>query len=314
MKEKVLIIGCGYIGSALAVPLRAQGYSVCGLTRNAAQATHLAGAGVRVLAEDFWSGATFAPPIEPPDIVINLLSAGGEGLDGYARNYRDAQDRIRDWLSTLPQPPSLYLFTSSTRVYHQDGDVWVRESDAPDHLPDPGGDLLREGEKRIEHWPETICPRRVVLRLAGLYGPGRTFLLRQVLAGETFSRPSCHHFLNLLHRDDAASAIQAVVAGRERLREGYAVFSVADGQPARKETILNWLGEQTQRPIQWTDGEEKSGSRSPSSRSGRRPSRRMAIDAFREAFGWSPAYPDFRAGYGELVQAQAQLSHLSAER
>ena len=102
-----------------------------------------------------------------------------------------------------------------------------------------GGEEVSE---ESEAWPERETGRllleaeRVVLaaggvaaRLSGIYGPGRSVILRKFLTGEAVLEEDGRRYLNQIHRDDAAAALW-LLACRARELAG-AVFNVSDSTP-----------------------------------------------------------------------------------
>ena len=116
-----------------------------------------------------------------------------------------------------------FIYISSTGVYAQTDGEWVDEDSATEPTRD-GGRACLAAEKLLADYP--LCRRSIVLRLAGLYGPGRIPLRRQIEAREPLATPS-DGFLNLIHVDDAAQIVL--------LAETYApppqCFVISDGHP-----------------------------------------------------------------------------------
>src|SRR5207253_10304651 len=111
---------------------------------------------------------------------------------------------------------SRILFTSSTSVYAQTNGEWItEESDAePKH---ERGRILRKAEDLV------LANRGIVIRLAGIYGPGRSALLRKFLNGDAILDPENDRFVNQIHRDDAAAAIALLLKREESFGEVYNV-------------------------------------------------------------------------------------------
>ena len=103
------------------------------------------------------------------------------------------------------------LFTSSTSVYAQRDGSWVTESD-PSEPVHESGRILRETEELV------LDRRGTIARLAGIYGPGRSFLLKQLLAGKAVIDPKRDRFVNQAHRDDIAAALLPACAAPECLK------------------------------------------------------------------------------------------------
>ena len=101
-----------------------------------------------------------------------------------------------------------FFFTSSTSVYAQTDGSWVDESSLAEPTRETGK-ILRETEEIV------LRAGGIVARVAGIYGPGRSFLLRKFLAGEAVIDRERDRFLNQVHRDDIASAMLLLMQSGE---------------------------------------------------------------------------------------------------
>ena len=176
--KRLVIFGCGYVGSALAHSATAAGAQVEALTRNPEKAAALRAAGlakvvVADLASSDWHGQ-IAPGAE---FVVNCVSSAG-GPDGYQRSYVAGLQSILAWAARGPAPVGTVVYTSSTSVYPQGNGAIVDET-APAEGATPNGKIIRESEKLLAQAPATACRRWFILRMAGIYGPGRHHLLNQ---------------------------------------------------------------------------------------------------------------------------------------
>lgn len=298
--RRLLIFGCGYLGRAVARTALEGGWQVEALTRNPVKADALRSElGLRVVEGELSSDGWHAQLDPAGATVVNCVSAGGGGEAGYARSYRDGMRSLIEWarggaVRTL-------VYTGSTSVYPQTGGSWVDEA-SPTAGTTPFNTLLLETEALLRAAvASAIVPGARVLRLAGLYGPGRHHLIDQVHRGETELPGHGDYALNLIHRDDAAAAVLAVASAA---LPGFGIFNVADGNPATKAAIVQWTAARLGRPAP-AFRPDRSPAR-PSRRTlfdGRPPDRRISANALRETLGWAPRYPDFRSGYGAILDA-----------
>jgi nucleoside-diphosphate-sugar epimerase len=167
------------------------------------------------------------------------------------------------------------LFTSSTSVYAQtDGSEVTEESPAgPDRET---GKILRETEDLV------ISHDGIVTRLAGIYGPGRSVILKKFLRGESMIEEDGRRYLNQIHRDDAASAIfHLAMTGRGKP----AVYNVTDSRPLSQLECFEALSKLFQRPL------PPSGPRDPGRKRGW--THKRVSNAKLRATGWEPRYPSF---------------------
>jgi len=236
----ILIVGCGYLGAVAAARLAGGGHRVIGVTRTAASAAGLAAAGVDGRAGDVGDLA-FLRSLPAVDRVVHCAAAGrGGGVAEYRRVYVGGVGRLTEAFPGVP-----VVFTSSTSVYGQIDGTWVTE-ESPAEPDRETGRLLREAEAL------TLAGGGVVLRLAGIYGPGRSVLLRNFLLGEAridvrAEPPAAPdgRWINQIHRDDAAAAIVWAV---ERSGD-HGIFNVADRQPMTQRTVYTELARRFHRPL-----------------------------------------------------------------
>lgn len=287
MHPRLVIFGAGYIGGAVARAAVARGFVVTALTRNAARAEELRAAGIRVVVADL-AGDTWLEEIPAgADHVLNCVSSGGGGLDGYRHSYVDGTARIGEWIRR--GRVGTLVYTSSTSVYPQGGGAEVDES----ALTEPAGEraaLLLEAERLSS---ATAANRVFILRLAGIYGPDRHMILDTLRCGGPLPGSGAHR-LNLAHRDDIVAAILACFAAPPAVAGG--IFNVADDRPARRAEVAAWLAERLGLPPPSFDPGSAAGRRRPET-----PDRVIRNGRLKSALGWRPQYPDFRAGYESLL-------------
>ena len=285
---RILIVGCGYLGLATGALLVRAGHDVFGLRRSAAADDELRTAGITPLHGDLTRPGDLAALPGPFDGVVNAVSSSRGGVDVYRAVYLGGVRNLLAWLA--PCPPRRLVHVSSTSVYAQaDGSVVDEDSEAVG--ASETSRVLVETEKVLLEAARGGFPA-VILRVAGIYGPGRGHLFQQFLAGEARSAPAGSRILNMIHRDDAAAAVGAALEGAA----AGGVYNVVDDEPVPQRTFLAWLAERTGRPMPPDADPGAGGPRKRGVTDKRVSNRRM-----RETFGWVPAHPTFREGYAGLM-------------
>lgn len=269
----VLIAGCGDVGSELARRLLADGHDVCGLRRR----THLLPEGVRPVAGDLRDPGSLRSLPGEIDVVCYTASADRHSPEAYREAYVDG---IRNVLSAVSHTSAIHrvLYTSSTRVYPQANGEWVDEDS-----PTGGGDiyarLLLEGESVVRE----LAASAVVVRFAGIYGPGRTRLVNLARKGAPCA---ARRYTNRIHRDDCARALRHLM----RLERPAPLYLGADHEPATQCEVLGWIAERLGLPAPPRRGAlgEVSGKRCRNAR--------LVSSGFRFQ------HPSYREGYDSIIE------------
>lgn len=288
--RRLVILGCGYVGSELARQAVARGLRVTALTRNAAATAELAAGGIETLAADL-AGDTWHRRIPGgADFVLNCVSSGGRGLDHYRQSYVGGMRSALAWARR--EPVGTFVYTGSTSVYPQGGGAVLDETASTAGARDTAQVLL-EAEKLLAGSSPTACARWFVLRLAGIYGPGRHHLLDELRAGarEIAGRGDQH--LNLIHRDDIVAAVWAALEAPAAITGG--IFNAADDHPAPKTEMASWLAAQLGMPAPSFTG------RTEASRRAATPDRIISNRKLKSILGWQPQFPSFREGYKKIL-------------
>ncbi|MEP6602726.1 MAG: NAD-dependent epimerase/dehydratase family protein [Spartobacteria bacterium] len=271
--RRVLIAGCGYVGQAAADLFLSAGWEVEGWTRTATSI----GKNYPVVAVDLEDREQVKAQPGDFDAVIHCAGTRGGDVDLYRRTYLDGARNLIDRFVR-----STILFTSSTSVYAQrSGEVVTEESPAePERAT---SQILRETEKLVLHHGG------IVARLAGIYGPGRSALLKKILSGEASIDPENDRFINQVQRDDVAAALCLLL---DRQSTSGEIFNVADDRPVLVSDCYRWLAERLQKPLPEA--------RSTSSRR-RGDSNKRVSNAKLRGLGWEPSYPSFVEGMERSV-------------
>jgi nucleoside-diphosphate-sugar epimerase len=280
MSKTLMIAGCGDVGSRLGQQLNAAGWTVYGLRRSVA----LLPQGIRPVAGDLHADACPATwPSEPLDYLVYCAAATEHDEAGYRAAYVDGLRRVLDWLAQQDQRPKRLLFVSSSGVYGQQLGEWVDER-SPAEADSYSGRIMREAEQLALN---SGLPASLV-RLTGIYGPGREWLLKQVRQGyRVVNEPPLYG--NRIHVDDAAGLLAYLLQADAR---GVALddcYIGVDDQPAPLYEVVAWLREQLD-VSHWS--EQSTVRRSGSKR---------CSNARARALGWAPQYPSYREGYRAIL-------------
>jgi nucleoside-diphosphate-sugar epimerase len=279
-----LIAGCGYVGGALARQLHARGATVYGLRRDPSALP----AGVRPIAADLTAPESLGSLPEGLDAIVYAASASQYGEAAYRAAYVDGVENLLRAVAS--RPPGRLVFTSSTGVYGQDDGTWLDET-SPADADRPTAQALRDGEARVLHGD---IPGTVV-RLSGIYGPGRTRLIDSVRTGRARLEQGPTRYLNHIHRDDCAGALAHVLA----LPNPASLYLATDDEPRPRNDLLCWIADRLGLP-EPPYAESAPGSARSSERGG---NRRYRNQRLRES-GYHLRFPTFREGYGSLIAGE----------
>lgn len=235
---------------------------------------------------EFWQGAADGVAIlerlaeDAFDAVVITLTPTDFSDKAYQVAYVDTvQALVRQWHQGAA--PGLILFVSSTSVYHQSGGEWVDEESATEPTGFSGKRLL-EAEQCLLSSGLPVC----IVRFAGIYGPGRDLLLRQVQEGKGGN----NDFTNRIHVDDCAGVI-AFLLQQHWAGEALApLYLGCDNTPVTGSEVRRWLaGEMGKDPHELQPVQSSRGSN-------KRCSNRRLLAA-----GYELQYPSYRDGYGALL-------------
>jgi len=259
MSKHLLLIGHGYLGAALAARFRAAGWRVTPVS--------LSG-GDGAVACDVADAAVVAR-LPVADAIVHCAASGRGGAEAYQKVYVDGCANLTNSFPGVP-----LLFTSSTSVYGQiDGSTVTETSPAePDRET---GRLLLASEKGV------LDAGGYVARLSGIYGPGRSVILRKFLAGEAVIEEDGRRFLNQIHRDDAADAVFHLLA--DDAAPG--IYNVSDSEPLSQRECYEALARVFLLPV------PPSGPRDLNRKRGW--THKRVSNAKLRATGWEPEFPCF---------------------
>jgi nucleoside-diphosphate-sugar epimerase len=214
-----LIFGCGYLGRRVARRWLEGGEAVIAVTRSQPRAEELARMGLSPRVADVTDTRSLGD-LAAADTV--LFAVGHDRSTG--KGIREVfVEGLRNVLAALPRETGRFIYISSTGVYGQSDGEWVDES-SPCRPTREGGRACLEAEALIQKHP--LGRRTVILRMGGLYGPGRIPRRRELEEGRPIAAPD-HGYLNLIHVEDAAG----IVLAAENAAETPSLYNVTDGHP-----------------------------------------------------------------------------------
>jgi nucleoside-diphosphate-sugar epimerase len=276
----VLVAGCGWLGTAIATALVARGDRVTGIRRDAGRASALAPLGIEPLSLDLAAPGA-ADRLPAVDAVVACQAAGADGPDAYRAAYVDANRALL--VAAARARIRAFVYTGSTGVFGQRDGSDVDEFTPPEPAS-PAAAVLVEAEALVREASGGGL-RTAVVRLSGLYGPGRAGLLDRVRSGRHALGPGDGAWMNFCHREDA---VAFVLAALDRGAAG-AVYHGSDAAPARRREVVEWVAARLGIPP------PRTGTAAPG------PDRRILSEWSRRELGLTLAFPSFKDGFAALV-------------
>lgn len=277
MAERVLLAGCGDLGRRVATRLLARGDEVHALRRTPPLGD---ACGIHWWRADLTEPSTLRGLPAGITQLVYLPTPAARDEAAYRAVFVDG---LRDLLGVLDTSMlRRVLFVSSSAVYGEQLADWVDE-DTPPAPPGFNGRVLLEAEQ----WLAAQPVESVVLRLAGLYGPGRLQLIERLRAGQVRVPRTMPHYANRMHVDDAAAAIAHLL----QLPVAQPLYIGADDTPLPLAELYDRLATLIGTPPP-EEGPAPTGIGS-----------KRLSNARLRASGFVPQWPDARVGYAALLAA-----------
>jgi nucleoside-diphosphate-sugar epimerase len=275
---RVLVLGCGYVGSAFAGTMTAQGARVQGTCRRAASAEALGQAGIAPILFD---GTASAELVEAARRATHILASIPPGPDGDPALLALS----KAW---VPTPSSWIGYLSTTGVYGDRAGGWAFEADA---LTPMSIEAKRRAEAEAA-WRALASPAHV-FRLPGIYGPGRS-ALEQVLSGSARRIDKPGQVFSRAHRTDIVAALCASIANPNPGR----IYNICDDHPCASGEVIveacKLLGREPPPLIPFeAAGLSEMGKRFYSE------CKRVSNARAKEELGWKLAFPTYVEGLGD---------------
>ena len=279
---KILIIGCGDLGAAIALQLHQSQHEVIGVRISQQNLPN----GMQTIQADVTNPATLIQLTHiSPEIIIYCVAASAQTDENYRAHYVQG---LKNVLAT--QIKNIHLqhvfFVSSTRVYgqtHAQNSQDILDENTVAIAADFGGERLLEAENVLNSLP---CPS-TSLRLSGIYGKGRLALVNK--SKDPSSWPESNSWSNRIHRDDAAGFIAFLVQKAANQQPVESCYIVTDDMPTLQYDVLTWLANK--------QAVDTSHIQTPATKGGKRLSNQRL-----RATGFQLQYPNYQIGYTKVLE------------
>jgi nucleoside-diphosphate-sugar epimerase len=278
------------LGERVARQWRDRGEKVAVVTRSFRRAAVLVNQGNTPIVADVCRPDTLQnlPPADCVLFSVGFDPAGGNSIEEvYAGG-------VRNVLAALSTAVERFIYISTTGVYGPADGEWVDETTPPDPRREGGRASLAAEQVLAAH---PLGRRATILRLAGIYGPGRVPFLDKLRSGEAIPA-AVDGYLNLIHVDDAATIVVAAAECCNPVADGPHVYCVSDGHPVKRINYFREVARQIGAPSPVLVEPDSNSPRARRAASDRRiRSTRVLSD-----FGVALAYPDYVAGLSAILK------------
>ena len=284
-----IIVGCGYLGQRVAKNLIDNGESIAGVVRTAASAKALKVAGISVLSLDLdyplpASGIEKGVSLQGSELFYFAPPPSRGVIDGRVSNLIAAFEYLGH--------PKRVVYLSTTGVYGDCQGQWVDETWPVKPVVDRAKRRW-DAEQAFRRWfMQTDSRSLVVLRVAGIYGPGK-LPLERIRKGLPMVSESEAPYTNRIHVDDL---VQICVTAMSRGVDGE-IYNVSDGRPGTMTDYFNRVADRAGLPrppvISLAEGEEQL---STGMMSYMRESRRLNSDKMLKDLAVTLIHPDLECG------------------
>lgn len=288
-----LIFGCGYLGERCAARWHNAGDDVVVVTRSASRAAAFQQRGYRAIVAD----------VTRPESLVNLpVAATVLFAVGYDRSGGQSITEVyaggmRNVLDALPAETGRLIYISTTGVYGPAAGDWIDETTPPNPQREGGRASLAAEHALAAH---ELGRRSVMLRLAGIYGPGRVPFLNELFGGHPIPARGSG-FLNLIQIQDAVAIVFAVTK-LPPLDGGPRIYCVSDGNPVQRGEYYCEVARQIGAPPPRFVEPDPDSPRAHRSNA----NRRVRNDLMLRELKVDLAYPNYRAGLAAILETENQ--------
>ena len=278
---KILIIGCGSIGTQLAHNLAAKGHDVTGLKRNPPK---LDIGEINYFTADISLAYQLVELPLDFEFIYFIVSPDGRNKESYQTIYEIGLTNLIDRFAKEGASPN-WIFVSSTSVYGQSEGEWVDEESIaqPDNIT---SQYIRQAEQQLMD----LNPQNIVVRFSGIYGPGREYLLRMAKQQSVIQKDP-PYYTNRIHQQDCIGVLIFLL---EQSLAGVTLeqcYLASDDNPATMWDVMSWLTEHLScKPPEVKVNDKEVGMN------------KRCNNQRLKTLGYDFQYPDFKAGYLELIK------------
>lgn len=278
---KILIAGCGDIGTPLAKLLIEKGHKVVGLRRKTRGSNPSV---VTPFIADISSEKDLSTLDTDFDQVFFMIAPDQRNEVCYRAVYQVGLSHLIVHFSKRARLPH-WIFISSTRVYGETEGEWVDEL-TPVHPKGITGQYLHQAENRVRE----LGPDNIIVRFSGIYGPNRRRLIRLAQERTPIQRDP-PYYTNRIHQEDCAGVLaflfEALLAGKTLDQ----CYLASDDAPAPMLEVMSWIARQMNlgEVVQKTKGGQE------------KQNKRCRNDRLK-ALGYQLKYPSYRDGYLLMVK------------
>ncbi|MDD5580778.1 MAG: SDR family oxidoreductase [Methylobacter sp.] len=281
---KILIIGCGAIGLKLADLLADRGHEVTGLKRNPPA---LPNSKINFFTADITLPATLDKLETDFEQLFFIVSPDMRNEKSYREIYETGLDNLLNKFSHAACNPN-WIFVSSTSVYGQSQGEWVDETSLaqPENITSK---LIRQAEQKLM----AANANNISVRFAGIYGPGREYLLR-IARQMPLIQQDPPYFTNRIHQVDCIYVLSFLLEKQLIGLPLQQYYLASDDDPAPLWEVISWLAERMNCPppvVQSTGTDSVMNKRCSNKKL--------------RALGYQFKYPGYKEGYSELISEQA---------
>jgi len=278
--KRLLSLGHGYSARALAARLVPEGWHIIGTTRSAEKMDAIAATGVEPA---LWPGTDITALVaEFPNILISVAPT----VDG-----DPVLSALREPIADMAASKRWVGYLSTTGVYGDHDGGWVDEQT-------PLAPTTKRGQARVEAeeaWRSITGLPLHIFRLAGIYGPDRGPFAK-VRSGTARRIIKENQIFSRIHVDDIALGLELSLASPCAGE----IYNMCDDDPAPPEDVIGHAAELLGLPLPPAIPIEQA-DMTPMARSFYAESKRVRNDHIKQALGWSPIYPNFRAGLAAVL-------------
>lgn len=281
MSKTILIIGCGDLGTRLGLKMANEDGLVYGVRRNITELPNqIKGISIDIYQSQLPSNW----PKQNLDYVVFCVAPNRADRFDYDSLYCNGLRNVLSWLKQSKQQPKHLFVVSSTAVYGQDDGEWINEESPTIPSSDQGKSMLAMEQLAFDSSISTTS-----VRLSGIYGPGRTYLINQAKQGVFYpAQPLL--FSNRIHISDAADLLHKLINYHQEGHPLSYYYIGVDNSPSPIQEVLTWL--QTKLGIfelQTPLTQRRTGSKKLSNERAK-------------SIGWQPKYSSYKEGYEELLK------------